>query len=118
MSIYRKKLRVALIIIAVTVAYAIVCVIFETKYKIIMPLMLLLSQFWIISIIKPESLSDLVRKIGMPRIVASFLLVFFISCASRAESFEVMVLNAPAFVVFLIAAFCATSKNIQPPSSS
>lgn len=116
MSTCSKKLRVVIIIITVT--YAIVCVIFKTKYKIIMPLMLFLSQLWIVSSIKPESLGDLVRKIGMPRAIASFLLVFFISCASRAESFEVMVLNAPAFVVFLIAAFCAASKNIQPPGSS
>lgn len=118
MSACNQHLKIALAIMVVTATYAIICTIFNAKYKIIMPLMVFLSQLWIVASVRPESLSDLTRKIGISRVTVSVLLVLLISCASRAESFEVMAINAPAFIVFLISALCATSKNIQPPSNS
>ncbi|MDG9931037.1 MULTISPECIES: hypothetical protein [unclassified Pseudomonas] len=116
MSSPKECLKVAFTVVALTMAYALVCALFNKKYQVIMPLVLFISLIWIFFSVKPESFSDLVRKIGFSRFFASLFLVVFISCTSRTESFEVMVVNAPAFILFLIAAFCTTARNTRCPN--
>lgn len=107
------KISTAVIVAAVIIAtlYLAICIAFNERYALLMSGVLVFSQIWMIISLRPNSVADMLKKTGVGRIIFACAMTIIISTLAKSEEVITLAVNAPAYFMFLLAAFVSTSRS-------